>query len=239
MNNCIVINFPQGCGGHLVGRLIASCDNVVWYDHQQNGDQPWEPYAAKDKNYSRLHFNRRFKGASNQGSSDQMVDSVLDIADKQGLSYTQDSIVKWKQRLDPDHFIYPLHADLDVSRQFFKPAKHIVVIPSDIDLLIDRWMVSSYYYFINGKNRNYLYRDFYQDKANALGISMRECLENDFIKQIDNYKTNVIDDDVVLDEIEDLYCQEVFRSLCNKLQLSFNEYAYNKVIKLCWEHSHL
>ena len=42
MNPVIVINVNMGSMGHRVGRLIASCTNILWYDHKGNGVVPWE-----------------------------------------------------------------------------------------------------------------------------------------------------------------------------------------------------
>ena len=36
----IVINAPMGAKGHQIGRLIASCDNVAWYNNRKNGEHP-------------------------------------------------------------------------------------------------------------------------------------------------------------------------------------------------------
>ena len=41
MNPIIVINVNMGSKGHQIGRLISTCDNIAWYDHADNGEQPW------------------------------------------------------------------------------------------------------------------------------------------------------------------------------------------------------
>ena len=33
----IVISAPMGAKGHQLGRLLASSDDVAWYNHEANG----------------------------------------------------------------------------------------------------------------------------------------------------------------------------------------------------------
>ena len=78
----IVINAPMGAKGHQMGRLLASCDNVAWYNTKGNGEHPWLPYTemyGKDLNFTKYHWNRCFKNGTK-------VIPVLDMAERQGLS---------------------------------------------------------------------------------------------------------------------------------------------------------
>ena len=61
----IVINAPMGAKGHQIGRLLASCDNVAWYNNQANGEHP-DAYIEKelygvDNHFTKYHWNRHFK----------------------------------------------------------------------------------------------------------------------------------------------------------------------------------
>ena len=49
-------------------------------------------------------------------------------------------------------------------------------------MLIERWMRSSYYYFIDPKDKTYLARDLYNDKAKEQGITMKQALRNDEVR---------------------------------------------------------
>lgn len=239
-DNSIVINFPQGSGGHIVGRFLASCDNVVWYDHSQNGEHPWIPYTlGSDHNFSRLHFNKRFKGAIGKGICKHTVTPVLDMAEKQNVKYKIEDINKWKQQVYPQNLLYTLHADLNKTKEFFKKSKFVVIIPEDIDLLIDRWMKSTYYYYVDPKRKDFLYRDLYEEKSKKLNLSIQECLQQDFIRQLNNYKKYSNKTDIVIDEAKKLYDIDFFKDICNKLSLTFNQDNYKKVLDLAKKYSHL
>ena len=55
-NPIIVINANMGSKGHQIGRLIASCSNVRWYDHKWNGPTPWEPCShILNHEHSKFH----------------------------------------------------------------------------------------------------------------------------------------------------------------------------------------
>jgi|TARA_B110000908_G_C10160094_1_gene405566 hypothetical protein len=239
-NNCITINFPQGSGGHMLGRMISCCDNVAWYDHEQNNKHPWLPYTANDSNFSKMHYNKRFKGAKPKGLDPKFtIPPVLDFAESRGITTTPADIQAWKKKLYPKQFVYTLHDDLDTTKKFFNPAKYIVVIPNDIELLIERWMRSSYYYFVDPKNTDYLYRDLYNDKARQQGITLKQVLLNDFEKQIANYKQHSTDDDVVITEINDILQDNVYEEVCTKLGLVINKLNYEKCKELFNSRSHL
>ena len=105
-SNCVTINFPQGSGGHMLGRMIACCENVEWYNHEQNNEHPWLPYMGKDKNFSKMHFNKRFKGAKPKGLDPKYtIPPVLSFARSRGINTTPSDIQAWKKKLYPNHFI--------------------------------------------------------------------------------------------------------------------------------------
>lgn len=240
LNNCITINFPEGSGGHMLGRMLASCDNVAWYDHDQNGEHPWLPYnAPNDEMFSRLHFNKRFAGAAGMGEDPLRIPPVLSLAESRGITTTTDDINNWKKYLHPHNFIYTLHEPLDKTKEFFKPAKHIVICPDDINLLIKRWMNSSYYYYRDPKNKSYLSSHYYKDKASELGISFQEALRNDFEVLLDNFKNNITEDDIVINDTLDILDFDKFTSICNRLDLHVNQAHFEKVKKLFIDNSHL
>ena len=114
------------------------------------------------------------------------------------------------------------------SKIFFDPAQYVVVIPNDIDLLIERWMRSSYYYFVDPKNKEYLYKDLYEDKAKEQGITMKQVLINEFEDQIENYKKYSTDKDVIITEINDVLKFDVYEEMCKKLGLIVNKVNYDK-----------
>jgi hypothetical protein len=45
----------------------------------------------------------------------------------------------------------------------------------------------------------------------------------------DNYKDNITEDDFVIESIDDLFDQDIFKNMCNKLELEFNEDRYIQV----------
>jgi hypothetical protein len=239
-NNCILINFPQGAGGHMLGRMLASCDNIAWYDHEQNGEYPWMPYCSPgDDKFSKMHFNKRFKGASEKGADKNRIPPILRTAEQRDITTTSQDIAEWKQRLSPKNFIYTNHELLDDTKKLFNPAKYIVVIPEDIDLLIERWMRSSYYYYFDPARKDYLSGDLYRDKAKEQGITMKQALRNDFEVQLSNYKEYVTDDDIIVNEVNDILDYDYFSAVCKKLELVVNKNNYLKVKELFKNKSHL
>lgn len=232
-NNCIAICFPQGAGGHIAGRILASCNNVAWYDHRQNGKFPWDPYTlGSDYDFSPLHFNKRFAGAEGKGICKLTVPPVLDMARKQELLYNKDVISKWKESVRPNNLIYTLHANLDEAKDFFKPAKFLVIIPDNLDQLIDRWLKTTYYYYVDPKDKTYRYGDLYQKKADDYRLDIREVLKKDMIPQIENYKRHATEDDIVISQVSTLYDCDNFRKICRTFNLSFNLSAYEKTVGL-------
>mgnify|MGYP001180887862 FL=1 len=45
----------------------------------------------------------------------------------------------------------------------------------------------------------------------------------------DNYKDNITEDDFVIESIDELFDQDIFKNMCNKLELEFNEDRYIQV----------
>lgn len=239
-NNCITINFPQGSGGHVAGRILASADNVKWYDHSKNGEYPWIPYTiGNDLGFSELHFNKRFAGALGTGVCNKTVPPVLDMGDKQGYPYTKDEIMSWKEKVYPMNLLYTLHANLDVTKDFFKPSKHLVIIPTDVNILIDRWFATSAHYYYDPRQKDRTCEDIYRDRAIKENKDIRECLEEDFNLQIKNYKKYTTDNDFVVEEVNDMLDRDYFLEVCKKLDLDFNASSYNKTIEIVKTYSHL
>ena len=89
------------------------------------------------------------------------------------------------------------------------------------------------------KNKEYLYKDLYEDKAKQQGITMKQVLANEFEKQIENYKTYSTEDDVVITEINDILKYDVYEEVCSKLQLVVNKENYDKCKVLFENRSHL
>ena len=142
-------------------------------------------------------------------------------------------------RLAPNNFIYTNHELLNDTKQLFNPAKYIVVIPEDIDLLIERWMRSSYHYYFDPARKDYLSGDLYRDKAKEQGITMKQALRNDFEVQLSNYKKYVTSDDIVINEVNDILDYDYFSTVCKKLELVINKNNYLKVKELFKNRSHL
>lgn len=231
-NNCITINFPQGSGGHAVGRLISSCNNVLWYDHDTNGMCPWKPYNdVVDSSFTPFHFTRRFKGSQGYGVCEKTVPPVLDFADRSNLECNVDQITEWKKKVYPYNLIYPLHADLDKTKEFFKPAKHIVIIPNNVEQLVDRFLLTTYNYFISWKDKTYTYEKYYNDMSLETGLTPKDCIYNDLITVINNYKSLICKEDVVISHVSDLLDKNYFQKVAEKMQLDFNLKNYEKTAR--------
>lgn len=230
-NNLIAINFPQGAGGHAIGRIISSCNNVLWYDHITNGENPWDPYNdIVDSVFTPFHFTRRFKGAQGHGVCEKTVPPVLDFADRSKLDYDTSQITHWKRKLSPNNFVYPLHAELDKTREFFRPAKHIVVIPNDINDIVNRFKKTTFNYFISWKDKTYTYEKYYNEISLQKEKQVDECIFEDLSSIIENYKQSTVDEDVVVGSIKDLFDIDFFQTVTDKLDLEFNPVNYNKTI---------
>lgn len=217
----IVINAPMGAKGHQMGRLLASCDNVAWYDTQANGVHPWMPYIEKelygvDNHFTKYHWNRRF-------SNGLTVPPVLDMAERQGLSTgSYDALKEAILGVLPKHLLYALHGPLDKSKAFFKDAKHVVVIPKDMAKLLARYCQTSAKYYVNPAEPTKTFYDLYEGNY----MLMLEHLQ----RVVDNYSRFATEDDVIVAEPEKFFVEENFRKVCDKFELEFNKEKFDKVI---------
>ena len=234
MNNIITINFPQGCGGHIAGRILSSSLDVAWYNHKQNGSNPWDPYTV-DPKFSRLHFNRRFSEDSNKGG----VPPVLDIAEKRNRHYNKDTLVPWAKKYYPQKILYPLHASIKSTKEYFVESKHLIIIPNNMDLLTERWMRSSYYYFIDGDKPDFTYGDKYILESKKYNVSVEELIKKDLGKQVNEYRKNISNTDIVIEEVSELYDPNDCEMIMSRLGLNFNMERFLKVMDLVDEYTHL
>jgi hypothetical protein len=203
-NPIIVINVNMGSKGHQIGRLIASCSNVLWYDHTDNGTNPWDPCSGiLNSELSGFHFDRRFADSTT-------IPPVLDYARRSGLPERPE--LSFDRCNDGQFFIYVTHSDLDESRNYFK-GQHLVVLDKDIE----RFMNTSWNFRV-GKTKTLISELYTTDEVETM-----------LINTFDNYETNVKSNDVVIDTIADLLDIDNFKLLCERLSLEFNEDGYNKV----------
>ena len=228
-NNIIVISFPMGASGHKAGRLLASCEDVAWYNHFPNGLYPWEPYIENDlygvdDGFTPFHWNRRFAGAFGKGTCEHTVPPVLDYAERNGVeSAPASDIAKWKSKLYPQHLMYAVHGDLQKARSFFAPAKHLVIIPNDVDALLDRVMrtTAKYYYSSNEKSKSF--NEYYGSKT---------AIKDVILKTLQNLQDNVVSTDVVIQDVVELYDEDRFRAVTERLSIKYSKEPYNRVLNL-------
>jgi hypothetical protein len=230
-NNCIAINFPMGAKGHIAGRLLATCNNVAWYDHILNGKNPWNAYNDPNDNFTLFHFSRRFYGAIGEGICSKTVPPVLEIAKRSNTNYTKSSIITWKKNLYPLHFVYPTHSKLSSTRSFFSPAKHLIIIPNNIDDLVDRFIKTSFYYFIDLRDKTKTFKDKYEIISKETNQPIRKCIEQDLLKIIDEYNTSKTDSDTCINNVDNLLDLDYFLTVIKQLGLEFNRKDYLKTVK--------
>jgi hypothetical protein len=232
-NNIIVISYPQGAAGHMAGRFLASCKNVVWYDSEKNGLNPWDCYADVDKKFTPFHFNRKFFGAAYKGIDNLTVAPALDMAEKNKSRMSPEeqksNIESWKTKLFPNNLLYITHADMQDIHTFFAPAKHLVIIPTDVEKLVDRYMNTSLNYWVHRKNKDYTFQNLWEERAAKVGKTAKDLISEKLSRQVEEYKRDVLDTDVVIDSVEQFLDFEFFADTCNKLSLEVNEIDYNKV----------
>ena len=205
-NPVIVINVNMGSKGHQIGRLLASCDNVLWFDHEGNGNHPWEPCSGiLNAELNGFHFDRRF-------ADNSTIAPVLDYARRSGLPERPE--LSFDRCGDGEYVMYVSHSDLDQTRDYFK-GKHLVVLNKDVDRFFN-----TTWFFRVGKT-NHLISDLYSP----------EDIEPMLINTLENYETNVNSNDFVIDTIDDLLDIDNFKLLCEQFSLGFNEDNYNKVIE--------
>ena len=202
----------MGAKAHQLGRLIASCDNVVWYDYKGNGVNPWNLYQEEDKNFTPYHFNRRFAGAVGKGICENTILPIGSKSDKT-LKEQQVEISKWCNKLYPSMFVYPLHESVELTRSVFKTKKEIFIIPP-IDQLFNRFMKTSYYYFASSDNKHITIGDLFNHNRTAI----KEHLE----LKINELKTSITKDVYVVNNVDNLLHQNNFKHLCKHFDLDFN-----------------
>ena len=115
----------------------------------------------------------------------------------------------------------------------------MVIIPKDINILVDQWMNSSYHYFVSADDKDFTYGDLYYQYSIERNKSIRECIKEDLTLQVDQYKRDIIETDIVIHEVAVLYDNLVCEEIMNKLGLSFNMERYLRVLELVDEHTHL
>ena len=204
-NPIIVINANMGSKGHQIGRLIASCNNVLWYDHKWNGSLPWMPCSnILNHEHSKFHFDRRF-------SDNSSIPPVLDFAQRsdhieQDISY---------ETLDKgQHLLYITHSKLNKSRKYFN-GKHIVVMDQDNT----RFFKTSWNFKV-GKTKTLISELYTVEQAKVM-----------LKGTLDSYKADVSNEDFVISSVDALLDIDTFKTLCSKFNLQFNKGAYNKVCK--------
>ena len=222
----IVISAPMGAKGHQLGRLLASSDDVAWYNHEANGEHPWVPYKENylygtDANFTPFHWNRRFKGSIGQGFDEFTVPPVLDMAEKQGQSTGSfEPLNEWNKRVSPKHLLYALHGPLNKTKQFMEGAKHVIVIPHDITELFVRYLETSAKYYIDPTKKDKTYLEYFG--------SERAILEH-LKRVVDNYSRFATQNDCIIVEVDRLMLEDNFIKMCNKLDIGFNKENYDKV----------
>lgn len=208
----------MGAKVHQLGRLIASCSNVVWYDHKQNGNYPWEPYTA-DKTFTPFHFNRRFKDAKENGVCNS---SLFKIGSSNNLSIAEQTeyISDWSEKINPKHFVYPTHESVELCRQIFKNSKEVYIIP-DTEDCVERFMKTSINYFVDPNDKDFTFRDLFQNDI-------------DFVRQhikskCDNLVKNLSADVFIIEDTNELKDKHTFVKVCDFLEIDFAD-DYYKVV---------
>jgi len=217
-SNCIVINAPMGAKAHQLGRLIASCSDVVWYGHKQNGIYPWKPYTA-DKNFTHFHFNRRFAGASEKGFCENSLYKI-GINNNNSLPEQAQYINEWSNKISPDYLVYPTHETVEVCRQVFKNSKEVFIIP-DIDACVERFMKTTSKYFVSSSDKSYTFGDmFLNNKENVRKHIQSKC---------NNLEQNLDSNVYVVKDVNTLKEKDTFVEMCQFLEIKFTE-DYYKVV---------
>ena len=205
-NPIIVINVNMASKGHQIGRLIATCDNVLWYNHKDNGEHPWLPCdSILNSELNKFHFDRRF-------SDSTTIPPVLDYARRSGLP--EKPILSYDKCQDGQHLLYLTHSNLDESRNYFK-GKHLVVLNKDSV----RFMETSWNFRV-GKTKKLISELYTEEEVETLLSSTLE-----------NYREHMNSDDFVIGSIDDLLDEDYFNILCERFDLIFNENEYNKVVE--------
>jgi hypothetical protein len=192
--------------GHQIGRLLASCSNVLWYNHEGNGSVPWEPCnGILNAELSKFHYDRRF-------ADNTTIPPVLDYARRSNLPETPE--LSYDRCEDGQYLMYVTHSDLDESREYFN-GKHVVVLNKDPT----RFFETSLNFRV-GKTKSLISELYTNEEAESM-----------LTNTLTNYETNITTEDFGIDSIADLFDVNNFKSLCEKFNLIFNEDRYNKVIE--------
>ena len=206
MNNpIIVINVNMASKGHQIGRLISSCDNVLWYNHKDNGEHPWLPCdGILNSELNKFHFDRRF-------DDNTTIPPALDFARRSGFTVEYPDI-SYDRCQDGQNLLYITHSKLDEARDYFK-GKHIVVL----DKNPERFFETSWNYKV-GRTKERINRLYTEEQI----VSMLSST-------LENYREHMNSDDFVIGSIDDLLDEDYFNILCERFNLIFNEDEYNKV----------
>jgi hypothetical protein len=191
--------------GHQIGRLISSCDNVLWYNHKDNGEHPWLPCdGILNSELNKFHFDRRF-------NDNTIIPPALDFARRSGLEEECPDI-SYARCQDGQNLLYVTHSNLDEARDYFK-GKHLVVLNKDSV----RFMETSWKFRV-GKTKKLISELYTEEEVETLLSSTLE-----------NYREHTNSDDFVIGSIDDLLDEDYFNILCERFDLIFNENEYNKV----------
>ena len=204
-NPIIVINVNMASKGHQIGRLIASCDNVLWYNHKDNGEYPWLPCEGiLNSELNKFHFDRRF-------ADNSTIPPALDFARRSGLEEECPDI-SYARCQNGQNLLYVTHSNLDEARDYFK-GKHLVVLNKDSA----RFMETSWKFRV-GKTKKLISELYTEEEIETL-------LSN----TLENYREHANSDDFVIGSIDDLLDADYFNILCERFNLIFNENEYKKV----------
>ena len=224
MDNLIIINAPYGARGHQVGRLLCSCNNVLWFDHFKNGSQPWLPSYGLGKTFSKYHYTRRFEGAKGIGIDDKTFPPVLERAKAtQSDPYPFTKIKDWSNKICPNLITVVLHDELQKTKKLFPNAKHIIVKPTNIKKIIDRLHIVGADYRWGKEAHETLRYTFTKN-----GKSFEENMHNELSKILDSYQY-ADDNDIVIEDVDTLLNDNFFKHVCEKFNLIYNKTDFNKV----------
>jgi hypothetical protein len=190
--------------GHQIGRLIATCSNVLWYNHKDNGEHPWLPCdGILNSELNKFHFDRRF-------NDNTTIPPALDYARRSDLPEKPE--LSYERCQDDDNLIYVTSSRLDEARDYFK-GKHLVVLNKNYD----RFMETTWNFRV-GKTKKLISELYTEEEV--------ETLLND---TLENYRKHMNSDDFVIGSIDDLLDEDYFNIFCKRFDLIFNENEYNKV----------
>ena len=221
--NFIIINAPMGARGHQLGRLISSSTDVLWYDYFKNGTNPWNPSLGIGKTVSVFHYDRRFKNSFGTGIDNFSVPPVLERATNIGEEpYPYALLNDWSKKIYPKHITFVVHDTLQNSKKLFPNAKHIIVIPPDLDFLLERLedVGADYVY---QKNPKKTLKESWKEPNKTFKESARVRIQ----ETINSYQY-ANENDIVINNLTDLLEENNFIELCNQLGIRFNEERFLK-----------